>query len=696
MMNMNLDQKKDEINPETIGIAVDRLILGVLSQKNQKLYSRTTPLIDMQLEAKEMSELQDSLNRQFLVDLHPTFFFQHSTSESIIQYLIETKLKVFRDRLYEIEWKDSEIPEIQTLPFDRTWLLFAEESDTLLPHIRKLLTEELQNCITIHPGKEFKRLGNDTFIVNPNSSVDLKSCFVDFTNINKIYGVIYLSANPSFISNKEKELSFESLESYHEKVSCGLISLVRGLDLLHLSQAPKFYFVTQSYILDGTVDSLAQWPLSALCRVIVEEYPQLDCHMIALDPQANEIESGDTLYAEISCKSTEPQVAWKNGKRHVSRLVRTGTKEVYIPSFSSDATYIIAGGHRPLGLLIAWWYISHGAKHLILLDEIEENPSIQATLKELRSSNVKIDAFVVNFDDVSALNNIFAKIKKECPPIKGVIHTAGVVDNELIKDINWERFKPTHRLKIGGSWNLHRLTEGMDLDHFILFSSCVSFLAPLGKASHATGNAFLDVLSHYRRKKGLPSLTIDWGPWNPRNAVIKKLVDNTLTNRMELLSVEEGFKALENIFYFNKPQVVDVMIKWTALLSHLNRDNPFFDEIAKELGIKRNPLLLKYSQTPNRERYNIIQSFVHEHVRRLMMLHADEVLDIEQDFSAMGIDKIELANLKNRIQFDIEDRLTLPANFLTDNSTIAKLSRALLNALNESQISKVRKTSIYQ
>lgn len=681
-------ENRDEINANSIGISIDELVLRLLNDR--KVYSRDKQLIDMQFAEKELSELQESISKKFSIKLHPTFFFQYPSPEAIIQHLIEIKLKAFRDWLYEIQWKSTPIPEIQTLPYDMSWIIFSEESNELLPHINKLLTEELQNVFILHPGDSFKKISSNVFNVNFNTPNEFEQYFGKFSGLNRLYGVIYLCEDPHFTQGQEP--SFLFLEAYFKKLSGEVTGLINGIDRLNL--APKLWLITKSYILDGTLESIAQYPISALCRVIAEEYPQIECRTIALDPQVEAINDADILYSEISSNSNEPQAAWKNGKRFVARIMRKGVKEVRVPEFSPDASYLIVGGLRPLGLLFAWWYISHGAKHLILLDDINETTSSQAAIKGWKNQGANITTFIVDFDDEKNLKETFKKIKKEFPPLKGVLHAAGIIDNELIKDINWERIKPIIRLKIAGSWNIHLLTQEFDLDHFVLFSSCVFYLAPLGKMSHTLGNSFLEVLSHYRKNKGLPSLTINWGPWNPLNTIIKKMIDNTLTNRMDLLNIEDAFRALDNIFYTEKPQVIDVNVKWPALLSRSLKENPFFDEISKELGVKKNILIQNYYNIASKERLSLIQSFVHDHVRRLMLLNPDQSVDYEKDFSDLGIDHLEMAHLKNLMQFDIEN-IVLPANFVESHPSISKLSNALLKILNERKISKVKKTGIY-
>src|SRR5205823_2755402 len=76
--------------------------------------------------------------------------------------------------------------------------------------------------------------------------------------------------------------------------------------------------------------------------------------------------------------------------------------------------------------------------------------------------------------------------------------------------------------KVAGTWNLHRLTLGLPLDFFLLFSSAASMVGSPGQGNHAAANAFLDGLAHYRRSRGLPAVAINWGGWTEVGAAARK------------------------------------------------------------------------------------------------------------------------------------------------------------------------------
>src|SRR5262249_42551143 len=162
---------------------------------------------------------------------------------------------------------------------------------------------------------------------------------------------------------------------------------------------------------------------------------------------------------------------------------------------SPDATYLVTGGGGALGLAVCRWMLDAGARRLVL---VGRSPACDRALA-LRRAGVEIlyrRADVARADELAAG---LAEVERAMPPLSGVIHAAGAIDDALVPDLRAERLGPVLAPKVDGAWNLHRLTEDRALDFFVLFSSVASWLGIAGQGSYAAANAFLDALAFHRR-----------------------------------------------------------------------------------------------------------------------------------------------------------------------------------------------------
>lgn len=95
--------------------------------------------------------------------------------------------------------------------------------------------------------------------------------------------------------------------------------------------------------------------------------------------------------------------------------------------------------------------------------------------------------------------------------MRGVIHAAGSVDDQLLVNMSESNFAKVMAPKVTGTRVLHNVFHKHDLEFFVMFGSAGSVIASPGQGNYAAANAFLDAFAHYRQAQGLPALTIGWG-----------------------------------------------------------------------------------------------------------------------------------------------------------------------------------------
>ena len=125
----------------------------------------------------------------------------------------------------------------------------------------------------------------------------------------------------------------------------------------------------------------------------------------------------------------------------------------------------------------------------------------------------RVHTFSADVGEESDVEKLLERIRGELPPLAGVAHLAGVLDDALLTQQDLDRFRTTLAPKAFGAFYLDRLTRDDKLDFFIVSSSVSSLLGPPGQANYSTANALLDGLIADRKAHGLPATGINFGPW---------------------------------------------------------------------------------------------------------------------------------------------------------------------------------------
>ncbi|HEY9226744.1 MAG TPA: SDR family NAD(P)-dependent oxidoreductase, partial [Gemmatimonadaceae bacterium] len=196
--------------------------------------------------------------------------------------------------------------------------------------------------------------------------------------------------------------------------------------------------------------------------------------------------------------------------KHTGKVVLT---QHHGSQVRADATYLVTGGLGGLGLLVARSLAADGARHLVLMGRRAPSATAQATIDQLVASGVQVVVATADVAQAADVQRVIAQIATTLPPLRGIVHAAGVVEDAMLADQDAGRFSRVLAPKVAGTWNLHTLTREFPLDFFVLFSSGAALLGSPGQGNYAAANLFLDALAHQRHAHGLPALSINWGSW---------------------------------------------------------------------------------------------------------------------------------------------------------------------------------------
>ena len=369
--------------------------------------------------------------------------------------------------------------------------------------------------------------------------------------------------------------------------------------------------------------------------------------------------------------------------RNIGKVVLTlPAGEGSAPSVRADRSYLLTGGLGALGLVIARRLVDDGARHLVLcgrrgLGEADEETKVAVAALEADGATVRCVAV-----DVSAREKVAAlleTIARDLPPLAGVVHCAGVLDDGMILQLAPERFEAVLAPKVAGTRNLDELTRGLPLDFFVMFSSMAALLGAQGQASYAAGNAVMDAIAHQRVADGLPALSIQWGPWSGGGMAASLASRNQVRfAEMGLKSIapEEGAQLFSRLLGEDRPQVAVLPITWSKFLRQLQKGGvpPFlegFAAAAETSGDDRHALMDQLLTAPPDERVELLADFLERQLTRVLGFGASTRIDPRRNFGDLGVDSLLAVDLRNRLEASLD--ASLPATLLFDYPNLEAL-----------------------
>jgi acyl transferase domain-containing protein/NADPH:quinone reductase-like Zn-dependent oxidoreductase/SAM-dependent methyltransferase len=395
--------------------------------------------------------------------------------------------------------------------------------------------------------------------------------------------------------------------------------------------------------------------------------------------------------------------------RHMGKIVlshpRGGARARAVPSdgegkilLRPDGTYLITGGLSGLGLLTAQWMCERGARHLVLMSRRAPSEAAVAAIRSMEEQGAHITIARGDVADRAYLVELFASFGRSLPPLRGIVHSAGTLDDGVLAQQTWERFERVMAPKVDGAWHLHALSQDQPLDFFVLFSSAVSMLGSAGQGSHVASCTFEDALAHYRRNIGLPALSINWGPWAETGAATQGTVSERLQMKgFRLIDPQQGLRILEHLMLHDRVQVGVMSVDWrqySDLLTPAQRSNLLSKVCKAEVRpasepqkTAQPPLLERLRQAPAKKRRQTLETHIRDQAIKVLGLSASFKLDLNQGLATFGMDSLMTIELKNRLQASVGK--TLSSTIVFDHPTVAALAEYLeQNVLREAGDSK--------
>ncbi|KAF9891170.1 hypothetical protein FE257_004734 [Aspergillus nanangensis] len=359
-----------------------------------------------------------------------------------------------------------------------------------------------------------------------------------------------------------------------------------------------------------------------------------------------------------------------------------------------NGTYVLTGGLGTLGLAVAEFLVDNDARRLVLISRrtipprktwdaltLEDNGDTYYIIKRIQALEDRgATVYVLSLDitmDGAAEYVATAMEKLSLPKVLGVVHAAGVLEDQAVMQTTRDAFARVLAPKVRGGLLLHDLFPPGSVDFFVLFSSCGHLLGFPGQSSYGSSNAFLDQLATYRRRRGDNAIAFQWTAWHGMGmGASTDVITAELENRgITDITPEDAFRAWQHLSMYD----VDHGVVLRSRV--LEEDDPLAHRILTDITVRRTRAAATRSvQVPTAGEAGIpksgpelatyLERKIREGIGHVLHLPAGEI-DPRRPLSEYGVDSVMMTSVRRELQSTI--KVSVPPTLTWSHPTVSHL-----------------------
>ncbi|MEH2112706.1 MAG: beta-ketoacyl synthase N-terminal-like domain-containing protein [Nostoc sp.] len=482
------------------------------------------------------------------------------------------------DWFYIPSWKRSLLfrtssAQIETV--QEEWLFFVDEYG-VGEKLINLLKNQGKNVITIKPGEYFGQLSVGTYTINPHRREDYDTLFQELITSGKnIQNIAYLWS----VNELENRQSREYLEF------SSLLFLTQSLGRLRISNNHLQLLVISNNTQEVNGNEKLEAKKAAilgLCKVIPQEYPNINCRCIDVDLKNRQNTDNresydniiiDQLLSELTAVSSDLVVAYRDSYRWVQtfepiRLESTVQEKIPL---KKQAVYLFPGGLESIEVVIAEYLATTLQAKLIFIENLDfpEKDNFSYWL-ETHTQQDEVSCKIQNFLalEKSATQVLVIRVDttddkqihqslsfNNLGQINGVIYSGGINRENLfcsIPEIDNIESKELFNFQLNQITILEKILQNINLDFCIIFSSLSSILGGFGLGLYSAANHFIDTFTNrHNQNSSLPWYIINWDKLQIDTAQDQKILEQ-ISGADSTINSKEIVEVFKRIFTLEK------------------------------------------------------------------------------------------------------------------------------------------------
>ncbi|MGV0717123.1 beta-ketoacyl synthase N-terminal-like domain-containing protein [Mycolicibacterium sp. XJ662] len=322
-----------------------------------------------------------------------------------------------------------------------------------------------------------------------------------------------MCADPAELTELDRDAVVLVLPNSDDSPQQSVDVVMRTLKHLLAQGVKARMWVLTEGVHEGT--NVVHAPLWGLARVAAAEHPEVFGGVL-------DVADAHLPVGAMTSRPGHSVVVVRDGAAIVARLADAGIGAGAPMQCGAGGTYLITGGTGVLGLRMAQRLVDLGARRLVLLSrsgmpERSEwhaagDSELVSTVEALEERGVSVHVVAVDIAAPGAADTLRAALRT-LPPVRGVIHAAGVEAGALLVNTSQDDIETAMRPKVDGTLTLHEVFPPGQLDWMVLFSSCGYLAGFPGQGAYACANSYLDAMARHRTRLGDRTVSVAWTAW---------------------------------------------------------------------------------------------------------------------------------------------------------------------------------------
>lgn len=428
--------------------------------------------------------------------------------------------------------------------------------------------------------------------------------------------------------------------------------------------------------------------LAAIVRLLEAEVARLSARTMETDLGTQRpVAIADQILAELAVEDSPGEVSYRSGRRYVPALIQTAASATRTPTLRADATYLVTGGTRGLGALVARHLQERGARRLALVcaspvpkaRESWDDPALTVaaksainTVRELERRGAQVMLHGGSIAETRGLREFLGLLRATWGRIAGIVHCAGrsSTGSPAFLRKTQHEFESAFEPKLDGLHALARACESDELDFFIAFSSVSAMVPSLaaGVLDYAAANASMEIYGERARMAGASKIsTVAWPAWK-ESAISSAVIAACEKVGLGLLETQPGLAILDRLLGEQSAATLLVVPHGTSA-----SDAEALLRVGRHSHASSGKRLER-GQTPSPPRLLgwLVQVFSDE-----LSIPLDD-LDPSATFSDLGVESVMLAELVRKIEARVQRPIS--PSLLLEHPTLERLSAQLAEA----------------